>query len=97
LKLPVLSALRPYTGGVSFNKAFQQGDVRATLSRGVVRVQELTLVSDLAQIYVDGTVTLAGRLNLQAIVNTGSLEGAGIAAERLVQALAISLAPPQHS
>jgi hypothetical protein len=93
LKFPVLEALRPYLAGVSFNTQFNQGDLKATLGRGVIRVQELSLVSDTAQVYIDGTATIAGRLNLSAIVHTGEFRVTGRLVQSLVQALAVSIAP----
>jgi hypothetical protein len=93
LKFPVLEALRPYTGGASYNTQFNEGDLRVTLSRGVARVHRLSLISDGVQAYLDGTVTVEGRLNLEAIVHTGDLRAIGRRAESLVQAFAVSLAP----
>jgi translocation and assembly module TamB len=45
--------------------------VRARLDRGVVRVQRLTLTGSTLQLLIQGTVTLAGRLDLNATANTG--------------------------
>jgi len=43
------------------------------LARGVVRVERLSLNSQNMQIYAQGNVSLAGRLNLSVVVNTGQI------------------------
>jgi hypothetical protein len=72
LQLPVLQQLTPFLAP-SATTRFQQGDLHARLAGGVVRVQRLALVSPLLQVFLDGTVTLQGRLDLDVVANTGSL------------------------
>ena len=52
---------------------FNSGEVRARFGRGVVRFERFALVSSLAQLFIEGTVTLQGRLNLDVTANTGRL------------------------
>src|SRR5207244_1250462 len=40
---------------------------------GVFRIEQLNFAGTTMQLFVDGTVTLAGRLNLQVIANSGNL------------------------
>lgn len=72
LQLPVLQQLTPFLAPSSTTQ-FQQGDVHARLAGGVFRVQRLALVSPLLQVFVEGTVTLRGGLDLDVVANTGSL------------------------
>ncbi len=74
LGLPVLRQIAPLVApGLGRSAQFQSGDVRARLSRGVVRVETLSLVSPAVQLFLQGTVTLQGRLNLEATANTAQL------------------------
>jgi translocation and assembly module TamB len=74
LDLPVLRQVAPYVlPGMSSSATFQSGAVRARLARGIVRVEQLTLVGRLAQLFIEGTVTLDGRLNLEVTARTAQL------------------------
>ncbi|HUY35586.1 MAG TPA: AsmA-like C-terminal region-containing protein [Pirellulales bacterium] len=71
--VPLLGAARSYLGGgLSPSTRFQTGDVRARLADAVMHVERLSLTSSNARIYSQGTIALAGRLNLSAVINTGS-------------------------
>jgi hypothetical protein len=73
LELPVLQQLTPYLAPSS-TTTFQQGDIRARLARGVIRVQRMTLISPLLQLILEGNVMLqGGRLDLEVVANTGSV------------------------
>ena len=63
--LPVLSAILPYVGGFGRDSTTRvtEGEVRAVLGRGVWQVQKVTLTGPSIDLYADGTVTTAGRLN----------------------------------
>jgi hypothetical protein len=54
---------------------FQKGDLQARMSNGVIRIQHLSLASDLLKLVVEGTMTRQGRLNLEATTTTGNLAG----------------------
>ena len=70
LQVPVLQQIAPYLG-VGPSTTFQKGDLRARLDRGALRVQQLTLEGNKARLYVDGSVALDGRLNLNVIAKSG--------------------------
>jgi hypothetical protein len=69
--------------GVGTNVQFQSGEFRGTLGAGVVHIERLTLVGDLARIFAEGTVTLQQRLDVNVIANTNQL-GIDPAALRLL-------------
>jgi translocation and assembly module TamB len=88
--LPVLSAITPFVPPTALLKPFDSGELRGRLSRGVFTVERLTLASPNADLYADGTVTLAGRLDLGVIVRTGTL---GLN-DSLLQQLGLSIPLP---
>jgi hypothetical protein len=75
-QVPVLRQLTPFLGGGQ-TATFTSGDIRGTLSRGVFRVQRFTLVGNYAQLFLEGTLTTAGLLNLQATARVGVLRTCG--------------------
>jgi translocation and assembly module TamB len=74
LQLPVLQQVTPFLlGGQSSASVFQTGSLRGRLGGGVFRIDQLSFAGSVLQLFVDGTVTLAGRLNLGVTANTGNL------------------------
>ncbi len=74
LEFPVLRQLAPYLApGQSPNAFFRSGDLRARLARGVFRIERLSLVGTLVQLFMEGTISLQGRLALDVLANTGRL------------------------
>jgi translocation and assembly module TamB len=70
-QLPVLSLLVPYLAPGRAALTFNEGELRARLGGGVLRISTLTLASPLVQMMMDGTVTLQnGRLDLNAVART---------------------------
>src|SRR5581483_8021610 len=53
---------------------FQSGLIRARLSRGVIRLERLSLTGTYVDLWVEGTATVQGRLNLVAVARTGTAE-----------------------
>jgi hypothetical protein len=84
LTLPVLRQLTPYLMPGQGGAVFRSGDLRARLSRGVVRVQRLALTGALLRFLVEGTVTLAGRLDLEVTASPTPLLGDRSALGRLI-------------
>jgi hypothetical protein len=83
-EIPLLQQVVPYLNPLGATRAFQSGDVRATLSGGVFRVQRLALSNPTAQVFADGSITLAnGRLDLDVVAHTGQV-GPGSAGLRLL-------------
>jgi translocation and assembly module TamB len=76
LQFPVLQQLTPFLlGRMSAATVFENGDLRAQLARGIIRIERLALQSRAARLFLEGTVTIPQeRLDLEAIVSTGSLE-----------------------
>jgi hypothetical protein len=73
LELPVLRQISPYVlPGRSTNAVFRSGTVRGRLSRGVFRIQRLNLEGTYGQLFIEGTVSLQGRLNLDVLANTSN-------------------------
>jgi translocation and assembly module TamB len=80
--LPLFGKVIPYLTPLGLTRPFDTGDVRANLSRGVLRVQRLALVSPNAQVFAGGTVTTGGRVDLAVTAHTGQI-GPGVAALRI--------------
>ncbi|MBY0526474.1 MAG: AsmA-like C-terminal region-containing protein [Gemmataceae bacterium] len=74
LQLPILRQLSPYIApGQSASATFQGGEMKARLSRGMIRIQHFQLVGSIVQVIIEGTISLGGTLNLEATANTGGL------------------------
>ncbi len=71
--LPILNQVAPFIPPTAITQPFDAGELRGRLSRGVFRIEQLTLANPTADLYADGAVTLAGRLDLGVIVRTGQL------------------------
>jgi|GEM_PF-1490908 len=72
-EIPLIQQAVPFLNTAGLVKPFDTGDVRATLSRGVVRIQRLVLHSPSAQMFADGTVTTSGRVDMNVIAHTGTI------------------------
>jgi hypothetical protein len=75
LQLPILSLAVPYLMPGQGSTTFRSGDVRARLANGVWRIAQMTLESDVAHLIIQGTITVAGRLDLEVTGRTTSLGG----------------------
>jgi hypothetical protein len=82
LQAPALQQVAPFIG-LPTSYAFNSGELSARLGRGVFRIETLALQGDVARLFVGGTVTLAGRLDLDVTARTGPV-GADIGALRLL-------------
>lgn len=77
MEFPILRRLMPFLlPGQTASPTFTGGDLQAHLSRGVVRVQRLTLAGTLLQLLLEGTVTLQGRLDLSVTAHPGQSDRA---------------------
>jgi translocation and assembly module TamB len=72
-ELPILRQLTPYLAPREAVRPFQTGEVRGRLGGGIFRIDRLALVSPTAELFSEGTVTVAGRLDMDVIVNTGRI------------------------
>ncbi|HYO23446.1 MAG TPA: AsmA-like C-terminal region-containing protein [Lacipirellulaceae bacterium] len=93
--IPVLDQIRTSVPGAGLAGAtsFGEGRVEARLSRGVVRLDRLSLANRQLQIYMTGNITLGGRLGLNATVATGQAANPTIANSLLTNILAVPVAP----
>jgi hypothetical protein len=78
---PVLSQVAPFLG-IQTSFAFDQGTLRGRLSRGTFRIENLMLWGQSLRVAVLGSVTLAGRLDLDVTGRTGTI---GIDPARLTE------------
>jgi hypothetical protein len=84
LQFPVLQQVGRYVlPGQTPTTAFDSGDVRARLERGMIRLERLRLVSPTVQLIVEGRITLTGRLDLEVTAHTGP-PGVNLPALRLL-------------
>jgi hypothetical protein len=73
LQAPVLRQIAPLvTQGLSLSTTFRSGQLRARLANGIVRLEELSLSNPTLRMFLEGTVTLQGRLRLEVTARTGS-------------------------
>jgi hypothetical protein len=92
--LPLMQMMQSYVaGGFTSSSRFGSGDLRARLSRGVFRVERLSLSSQSVQVYATGNVSLSGRLNLSVVVNTGQINNSP-AILLIVARLSVLVSPP---
>ncbi|MCA9118076.1 MAG: hypothetical protein KDA79_23555, partial [Planctomycetaceae bacterium] len=70
-RLPLFTELRPFLPAPAFDGTLDDGLLQARLSRGVMRIEQLSLTGPSLRIYVTGTVTRPDRLNLAVTVATG--------------------------
>jgi len=79
-EIPLLRQAVPFLNPTGLVKPFESGDVRASLTRGVFRIDRLALANPAAQLFADGTITTAGRVDLNVIAHTGTIgpEGRGL-------------------
>jgi hypothetical protein len=75
LQMPILNQVGPYLLPGQSASSFRSGDLQARLGNGVWRIAWLTLESSLAQVMVQGSVTVQGRLDLEVTGRTSSLGG----------------------
>jgi hypothetical protein len=69
-EFPVLREIAPFLG-IQASSAFDRGELRARLTRGVLRIQRLELDRSSLHISIEGSVTLGGRLDLDVTARTG--------------------------
>ena len=62
-QLPILSQLSPFVVPGRPGTPVQRGELRGRLSAGLFRVQRLSLSGDTVDLFADGTLTTAGRLD----------------------------------
>jgi hypothetical protein len=74
LQMPVLQHAAPFVApGQSQSILFNQGDLKARLANGILRIDRLSLTGSIVKLFVEGTVSLQGRLNLDVTASTGGV------------------------
>jgi hypothetical protein len=73
LQLPLLRQLVPFLRAGASATTFQNGQLKARLSRGLVTLQRFSLESTLLQMIIEGTISLEGRLDLDVNTRTGNV------------------------
>jgi hypothetical protein len=91
--LPVLTSVLPFVSPSALVKPFDVGELRGRLSRGVFRLERLTLASSNAELFAEGTVALTGRLDLGVIIRTGSVGLNDAVVRRIGLGLPLTLGP----
>jgi hypothetical protein len=77
LEFPGLRQIAPYLR-LTPSLRIDKGDMRAYLSRGVLRIERLALSGNYLKLFAEGTVLVAsGRLNLAVVARTGLVVVAG--------------------
>jgi hypothetical protein len=92
LQLPLLRQLVPFLRAGASATTFQNGQLKARLSRGLVTLQRFSLESALLQMIIEGTISLRGRLDLDVNTRTGHVTA--LPAGLRLLGLAIPLAGP---
>ena len=75
MQMPILNLLTPYLLPGQGGTTFRNGELRARLTNGVWRIQQLTLESPLVHLILQGTLTVQGRLDLDVVAQTSTLGG----------------------
>jgi hypothetical protein len=74
-EIPLLDVAVPLLNPTALARPFDRGDLRGRLRNGVFRLERLALANDEADLFADGTITTAGRLDVHVVARTGNLSG----------------------
>ena len=78
-QIPVIGALLPYLrNGAASSASSSNGELRGRLDRGIFRIERLTLELRQVPLFIQGTVTVQGRLDLDVTGNTSQRGQAGL-------------------
>ena len=72
-ELPILGSITNLLTPVQSLTRFDSGEMTAKLGSGQFRIERLHLASPSAKLFAEGTVSLAGRLDLDVAYNTGQI------------------------
>jgi hypothetical protein len=70
LRMPVLNNMTKFLGSLPTATSFDESKVQGRLGNGIIHLDRLSMSAANAQILVEGTATLQGRLNLQVMAKT---------------------------
>ncbi len=72
-EIPILGSLNNVFSPVQALTRFDSGELTARLGSGLFRIERLALAGIGAKLFADGTVSLAGKLDLDVVYNTGQI------------------------
>ena len=70
---PVVRILSQYLAPLRLRTPFDKGELRGRLAKGIFRLERLSLNGSLLNMFVDGTIGLNGKLDLDVLVQTNAL------------------------
>lgn len=79
LHLPVLSDLTYATGIGSSSKTFSKTKIKGRKNRSMIHVDRMTMVAASVHMFIQGTITTRGQLDLEVVADTGELLAIGVA------------------
>jgi AsmA-like protein len=79
LLLPVFNALADTHGIVPSSQQFSKTEIEGRLHRGVLGIDRMTMVASGVHMFVEGTITTRGQLNLDVTADTGELLAVSVA------------------
>ncbi len=79
LLLPVFNALADTHGIVPASQQFSETEIEGQLHRGVLWIDRMTLVASGVHMFIEGTISTRGQLNLDVTADTGELVAVGVA------------------
>jgi translocation and assembly module TamB len=71
MQLPVMRQIIPYLRPRAQSSTFQSGELKGRLAGGIFRIQRATLAGDFLKLLIQGTINLAGNLNLDVTAQSG--------------------------
>ena len=73
VELPVFKQLDRFLGASRGGGLFEDGDMTGNIANRALSIEQLTLRGRLIQLHAQGTVTFAGNLNLEILVNSNDV------------------------
>lgn len=71
--IPIVRDLVPFLPVAATGAFFDRGELKARMDRGVIRVNRLSMSNALMMVLIEGTISLQGKLDMEATARTGNL------------------------
>ncbi len=78
LQLPVLNALADRNGIASASQRFSQTEIEGRMNRGSIDIDQMTMSASGIHMFVEGTISKRGQLNLDVTADTSELVAVGM-------------------
>lgn len=78
LQLPILNALADRNGIASASQRFSQTEIEGRMNRGSIDIDQMTMSASGIHMFVEGTISKRGQLDLDVTADTGELMAAGM-------------------